>query len=332
MLLKTPIEVFWCLTDRCNLRCNFCLSKSDPGIRENELGAEQRARIFDDLLDCKVMKVNLSGGEPLLIPETLGYVKRLAERQIFTVLTTNGTLLDRGSVRQLAQKGLNRIQISIHGSRPEINDPIMGGEAFDRIIQALAWIRETGLALHIKITLTRQNIHDLPRLIETLVPFGPSLINASEVTATGRGFLNYDLLRPSIEELSKARDNVEVFNQRGLPLSFRSHSLHFQETGRPSTCTIGDPTAATCLILPDGNMTPCTPAYIWGLSNHVLEHGVRGAWERLPLYAQFLQPERLQGHCRSCKDLHECKGGCRAEAYCYTNDIWGEYTPCIRLS
>ncbi|PJA73509.1 MAG: hypothetical protein CO150_07850, partial [Nitrospirae bacterium CG_4_9_14_3_um_filter_53_35] len=79
-------------------------------------------------------------------------------------------------------------------------------------------------------------------------------------------------------------------------------------------------------------MTPCTPAHVWGLSNNVLEYGIQGAWEQIPLYAQFLQVENLHGRCRGCESLHECKGGCRAEAYLRTDDVWGEYAPCVRLS
>jgi radical SAM protein with 4Fe4S-binding SPASM domain len=331
MLLKTPIEVFWCLTDRCNLKCNFCLSLSDPGTREDELRTEQRALILQDLIACNILKVCLTGGEPLLIPETLDYVRILKQNGIFTVLTTNAVLLDPAALRLLSEYGLDRIQVSIHASTPELNNAIMGGRAFDRIIKALGWIRDTGIDLHIKVTITEQNVHDLPQLLEQLQRFKPSLINASEVTATGRGFLNYETLRPSLEGLAQARDHIEALSQKGMNISFRSHSLFFEELGRPSTCTLGDETAATCLILPNGNMTPCTPAHVLGLSDSVLEHGVQCAWERLPLYRQFLQTENIQGRCRSCELLQECKGGCRAEACLYTNDVWGEYTPCVRL-
>jgi pyrroloquinoline quinone biosynthesis protein E len=332
MILKTPLEVFWCLTDRCNLRCNFCLSESDSMTRQDELRTEERSLILDDLIGSGVLKVYLTGGEPLLIPETLDYAKYLREHGIFTVLTTNGVLLDPSTIRLLSEYGLNRIQVSIHGSTPEINDSIMGGHAFERIMQALGEIHDSGIDLHIKVTLTKQNIQGLALLIQKLLPFEPSLINVSEVTATGRGFLNYESIQPFEEELQKAREDVEAFNKQGANVSFRSHTLHFAETGRPSTCTVGSETASTCLILPDGNMTPCTPAYIWGLSINVLDYGIKEAWEQLPLYAQYLNPEKLQGRCRSCKDVHECKGGCRAEAYCYTHDVWGEYTNCNRIS
>ena len=332
MLLKTPVEVFWCLTDRCNMACNFCLSESDLEIHDHELDAEKRAMILEDLIQCRVLKVYLTGGEPLLIPETLDYVGRLRENGIFTVLTTNGILLDPATVQGLKDYGLNRIQVSLHGSRPEINDAIMGGHAFDRIIKALGWIHDAGLDLHIKVTITRENIHDLSRLVHKLLPFEPSLINASEMTPTGRGFLNYESLRPLEKELREAMDSIRSLNEMGVKVSFRNHTLFFNEIGRPSTCTVGSETASTCLIMPDGNMTPCTPAHVWGLSNNVLEYGIQGAWEQIPLYAQFLQEENLQGRCRGCELLHECKGGCRAEAYLRTDDVWGEYAPCVRLS
>jgi radical SAM protein with 4Fe4S-binding SPASM domain len=332
MLLKAPLQVFWCLTDRCNLQCNFCLSESDPEMRDHELSATQRAVILNQLIENRVLKVYLTGGEPLLIPETLEYVRRLRNEGVFTVLTTNGILLDRTIIRDLAVHGINRIQVSLHGATAETNDVIMGGPAFDRIIQALGWIRETTLDLHIKVTLTRENAEELPRLIRNLAPFSPALINVSELVATGRGFENYGALRPSFEALQSARNEIASLREEGLNLSFKNHSLPTAENGRPGTCTVGSDRASSCLILPNGNMTPCTPAHVWGLSNKVLEYGLRGAWHRLPLYREFLAPEKLQGRCKACDVVEECKGGCRAEAYLYTRNVWGEYPACVRLS
>ncbi len=332
MLLNAPLQVFWCLTDRCNLRCNFCLSESDAGVRDNELSAAERAVILDELIANRVLKVYLTGGEPLLIPHTLDYVKRLRKAGIFTVLTTNGVLLDRTVIEELAAYGINRIQVSLHGATARTNDAIMGGPAFGHIHQALGWIRDSGVDLHVKVTLTRENAEELPRLIRTLAPFSPCLINVSELVATGRGFENYEALRPSFETLEKARNEIADLRDAGLNVSFKNHSLASAESGRPGTCTVGSDRASSCLILPDGNMTPCTPAHVWGLSNSVLEHGLQGAWYRLPLYREFLAAEKLQGRCKECDVVQVCKGGCRAEAYLYTRNIWGEYPACVRLS
>lgn len=332
MLLKTPVEVYWILTDRCNLRCNFCLSESDSASREQELTPAQREQVLHDLIDARVLKVYLTGGEPLLIPETVDYVRRLRAHNVFTVLTTNGVLLDRRSIGLLADHGLNRIQVSVHGSTAGTNDAIMGGPAFDSIMKNLAEISESALDLHIKITATTENIRDLPQLLDRLEPFGASLINIWEITPLGRGFHNRDALQPPPQSLIEARDRVAEVSARGMPVSFRSHTLQAAEDGRPSTCTVGNPNATTCLILADGNMTPCTPAHIWGLSNNVLVHGVKGSWHRLTHYDRFIRPEKLRGGCRSCDVLQECRGGCRAEAYLFTNDVWGEDSPCIRLA
>ncbi|MDX1764527.1 MAG: radical SAM protein, partial [bacterium] len=263
MLLKTPLEVYWILTDRCNLKCNFCLSESDSAPRAQELAAEQREKVLQDLIQSKVLKVYLTGGEPLLIPETVDYVRRLRAHNVFTVLTTNGVLLDRRLIGHLEHCGLNRIQVSIHGSTPEMNDGIMGGPAFDAIMKNLDAISRSGLDLHLKITATRENIHDLPRLVEQLGAFGASLINIWEITPMGRGFYNRDALQPPIGALEEARARVADFNGRGMRVSFMSQTLQAAEFGRPSSCNVGNRTAATFLIMADGNMTPCTPAHIW---------------------------------------------------------------------
>ncbi len=331
MILNAPLQVFWCLTDRCNLHCNFCLSESDSGTRMHELSVGQRAVILDELITHRVLKVYLTGGEPLLIPETVDYVERLKEAGVFTVLTTNGVLLDPSVIQDLAGQEIDRIQVSLHGGTLETNDAIMGGPAFERILDALGWIREAGVDLHVKVTLTRENATELPRLIRSLAPFSPALVNVSELVATGRGFENYETLRPSLETLASVRKEIAALRDEGFNVSFKNHSLASAANGRPGTCTVGSGRASSCLILPDGNVTPCTPAHVWGLSNNVLEHGLQGAWHRLPLYREFLAPEKLQGHCKACDVVEECKGGCRAEAYLYTHNVWSEYPGCVRI-
>src|SRR5918993_2060911 len=85
------------VTDRCNLRCSYCMPEADyvwlP--REDILQFEEIDRLVDSFLDLGVDKVRLTGGEPLLPRQLPGLVERLAPRPRIRdlALTTNAVLL-----------------------------------------------------------------------------------------------------------------------------------------------------------------------------------------------------------------------------------------------
>ena len=85
------------VTDRCNLRCSYCMPEQDyvwlP--REDILHFEEVERLVDVFLELGVDKVRLTGGEPLLRRDLPTLVSRLAARPRIRdlALTTNGVLL-----------------------------------------------------------------------------------------------------------------------------------------------------------------------------------------------------------------------------------------------
>ena len=104
------------VTDRCNLRCSYCMPESEyvwlP--REDILQFEEIERLVDVFLDLGVDKVRLTGGEPLLRRDLPSLVSRLASRQRIRdlALTTNGVLLAEHAAT-LKQAGLHRLTVSL---------------------------------------------------------------------------------------------------------------------------------------------------------------------------------------------------------------------------
>ena len=110
------------VTDRCNLRCRYCMPERDyvwlP--RESILTFEELARIAGVFASLGAGKVRLTGGEPLLRQGLERLVSQLAEvptvREI--ALTTNGLLL-AGHAAALRSAGLDRVTVSLDTLQPE---------------------------------------------------------------------------------------------------------------------------------------------------------------------------------------------------------------------
>ena len=104
------------VTDRCNLRCEYCMPEDDyvwlP--REDVLHFEETSALVDVFLSLGVDKIRLTGGEPLLRRDVAALVGMIAAKPGLKdlALTTNGVLL-AAQIDALKAAGLGRITVSL---------------------------------------------------------------------------------------------------------------------------------------------------------------------------------------------------------------------------
>ena len=104
------------VTDRCNLRCVYCMP--EEGIEqlphEQILTFDEIERVCRISTELGISKIKLTGGEPLVrkgLPDLLGKIKRVSGIEQVT-LTTNGILL-KNQLDELMRQGLDAVNISI---------------------------------------------------------------------------------------------------------------------------------------------------------------------------------------------------------------------------
>ena len=109
------------VTDRCNLRCQYCMPADGVTMlaHEDVLTFEEIAAVTRCAVDMGVTKVRLTGGEPLVrhgiitLVEMLGAIDGIAD----LAMTTNGILLGRYA-EDLARAGLGRVNVSLDTTDP----------------------------------------------------------------------------------------------------------------------------------------------------------------------------------------------------------------------
>jgi cyclic pyranopterin phosphate synthase len=110
------------VTDRCNLRCHYCMPEADYTWlpRPDLLQIDELDRLVGLFTQVGVERVRLTGGEPLLRRELAEIVERLAKNPRIRdlALTTNGVLLAEQAAR-LHAAGLHRLTVSLDTLRPE---------------------------------------------------------------------------------------------------------------------------------------------------------------------------------------------------------------------
>ncbi|NJN70102.1 MAG: GTP 3',8-cyclase MoaA [Nitrospira sp.] len=135
------------VTDRCNLRCNYCMPEPEyvwlP--REDILSFEEMATLAGYFADLGVDKVRLTGGEPLLRRDLARLVRLLRQDRRITevALTTNGVLL-ADYAQELYEAGLDRVTVSLDTLRPERFRQLTGRDEFSRVLAGIESVGRTG--------------------------------------------------------------------------------------------------------------------------------------------------------------------------------------------
>lgn len=327
MRLSAPVEVYWWMTSLCNLGCVFCMADGGAPYHGGELDEAGREGILREIIEARVLRVVLSGGEPMLLPDIYRHIRELTRAGVSVELTTNGTLVDADAAGMLRDAGLKRVQLSLNGPTPDTNDALMG-ESFGAITAALDTLVREGLHVSVKVTATAWNIADVPALVPMLLARGARRVKVADPTPMGRAFAMRDALTPSLDALARLKDGLERFASTGA-VELGSFMLEMARTGTASRCSAGGERGYAAIITPDGAMAPCTMATLWPKRLKVTELGLTGAWRRLGEYnVEYLGAEGLGGACGSCGDAESCRGGCRPLAYLFTGDIKGEYPLC----
>lgn len=122
-LLSRPLRSLrLSVTDRCNLRCQYCMPEEEyvwlP--RKEILTLEEASGLVDIFAELGVNKVRLTGGEPLVRRDVTALVKMIARNPRIEdlAITTNGLLLAE-SAQALYDAGLHRVTVSLDTLRSD---------------------------------------------------------------------------------------------------------------------------------------------------------------------------------------------------------------------
>jgi cyclic pyranopterin phosphate synthase len=129
------------VTDRCNLRCSYCMPEADyvwlP--REDILQFEEIETLVDVFTSLGVDKVRITGGEPLLRRGVPDLISRLARRSEIRdlAMTTNGVLL-AANAAALKHAGLHRLTVSLDTLQADRFRALARYDELDRVLEGIA--------------------------------------------------------------------------------------------------------------------------------------------------------------------------------------------------
>lgn len=137
------------VTDRCDLRCSYCLPKGFNDFEEpaDWLAFDEIERVVAAFTALGVYRVRLTGGEPLVrrgIAELAGRLSALAGLADLS-LSSNCTRMEK-LARPLVQAGVRRLNVSLDSLRPNRFAAITRGGRLDKVLRGIEAAAEAGFA------------------------------------------------------------------------------------------------------------------------------------------------------------------------------------------
>ena len=160
------------VTDRCDLRCFYCMSEDMTFLPKADLlTLEELDRLCTAFIAKGVRKLRLTGGEPLVRRNVMSLVRSLS-RHLETgalrelTLTTNGSQLARFAT-ELRDHGVRRVNVSLDTLDAEKFRAITRWGDLDKVLAGIEAARSAGLAVKINaVALKNLNEDEIPSLME----------------------------------------------------------------------------------------------------------------------------------------------------------------------
>ncbi len=213
------------VTDRCDLRCAYCIPEGFKDFEEPEhwLNFDELERLLGLFASLGMKHVRLTGGEPLLrrnVVDLCGRIAALPGIEDLS-LSSNATQLAR-MAGDLKQAGVTRLNISLDSLRPEVVERINGRPVLDQVLNGLETARSVGFApIKVNMVVMRENAGDIDAMVAYCMERGfvLRLIELMPMGETARrmGFVD---LQPVISRLRQRFGLVDTLMRGGGPARY----------------------------------------------------------------------------------------------------------------
>lgn len=153
-----PQEVVVELTNHCNLACVMCPQKS---MRRIKGMMEERLyrKVIDEISGSSELVYLFGTGESLIHPKLDAFIAYAAEKQLYTVLSTNGMLMDEDMARMLLSSRLDYLIVALDGGTKETYENIRIKGNFDVLVRNIKTLLNLKRSLNSKTNICLQMIY-----------------------------------------------------------------------------------------------------------------------------------------------------------------------------
>ena len=341
-------SVFWSVTGRCNFRCRHCYMDAPTGML-GEMGHEEAMHFIDEMAECGVLKVDITGGEPFIRKDFWELIDRMLEHRItIGQVYTNGWLLNDQILDEFERRGL-KPEFSISFDGLGWHDWMRGVPGAEkRALEALALLKKRGFISTVEMCIHKGNVSSIRATALRLAELGISSLRIGTVASSDlwkKNSQGYDMTNREYTEA--LIDYIPRFFEDGMPCNLllggivrlKKDSTDYQVIPETRECTeqecenryLCGSVRMNCYVTPEGRLLPCMPMTSCEEQNQfplVQEIGLKKGLSD-SFYMQFVNSRvkdflAANEECNACPHKLQCRGGCRATALMETHDLWGK--------
>ena len=288
------------IADACNERCIHCYIPNER--KNNVIDSALFYRIIEEGRKMNIIHVTLSGGEPLLHKDILGFLKRCRKLELSVNILSNLTLLTDDIISEMKKNSLLSVQVSLYSMDAVVHDSItkLNG-SFEKTKNGILRLCDEGIPVQISCPIIKQNKDSYIDVLHW--GWAHNIAVATEPVI----FAAYDHSgcnlenRLSIEEVD---DVLTVQMQEGYAESIRKTAKDKEKL------TENDPICSVCrysfCVMASGKVFPCA-----GWQNNVIgdlnRQTVQEVWETSDKIKELRQITWSRfSQCVDCKDRGYC--------------------------
>jgi pyrroloquinoline quinone biosynthesis protein E len=328
-----PLAVLAELTHRCPLQCPYCSNPLEMEVASKELTTAEWCSVMDELAEIGVLQIHFSGGEPTVRKDLTELVRHATKVGLYSNLITSAVMLTKARLQDLADAGLSHVQISVQGAEDGLADRVGGfknGHA--KKLEAARWTREVGLPLTINAVMHRQNLHQLPQIIDLAVALDADRLEVANVQYYGWALKNREALIPSFAQVEETNRIVAEAQDRLAGVLDIDYVVPDYYAQRPKQC-MGGWGRQFFNISPAGKVLPCHAAEsITGMEFDSVRgnKSIRWIWDNSDAFNKYRGTGWMPEPCQSCEFKEVDFGGCRCQAHALTGSAGNTDPACAK--
>ncbi len=335
-----PRNVYWEMTQACDLRCQHCRASAQPTQHPFELSTDQAKSLIDSVKALGSLLI-FTGGDPMKRPdlfELMAYARSLHVPIAITPSTT--PTLTEDVVDRFAELGVTAMGVSLDGPSAALHDAFRKVEGtFARSQQALEWARERKIPVQVNTTVTKDTLPHIPEMFRLLSEeWAPPVRRWSlfQLVPVGRGSV---LGMPTPAEIDALFEWVYDHAQ-GAPFHigtveaphYRRYWIERKLAEGVSAEEIAKMAGRMGFGIRDGNgvifVSHVGQVYPAGFLPHPLLGNVKQTplhtiYRESPALHRLRDADQLGGRCGRCEFRYAC-GGSRARGFATAGDIMAE--------
>jgi len=178
-------HVQWSVTGACNYRCKHCFMSS-PDCKYANPSREECLDIVDQLAECGVNSVSLTGGEPMVSPWFYDILDRCLEKNLkITTIYSNGALVNKELIREIEKRGMHpNFQLSYDGVG--WHDWLRGIDgAEETVLRAFRLLKEHGFRTNAAMSIHKHNLETVNESLRILDTLGVTHLKMNVITPSG---------------------------------------------------------------------------------------------------------------------------------------------------